>query len=120
MNAIAQITLRDGLGFPSGFTAPADYTCVIFCRVPPDWLEGDKLRAAKLEAVFEKLYGAQWRLGNSDGSQYVVLSVEARILSAAEEQTAAWRALSNNREYRYWFYDATAPEGLRSVAAAQL
>jgi hypothetical protein len=88
--------------------------------VPPDWLEGEQLKPAKLEAVFEKLYGAQWRSGNSDGSQYVVLSVETRILDAAEEQAAAWRALSSNREYHYWFYDATAPAGLQSVEAAQL
>ena len=119
MNTVAQITLKDGLMFPSGFTAPASYACIIFCRVPPDWLDGDHLRMAKLEAVFEKLYGQHWRAGNDDGSQYVVLSVEARILSDAEEQTAPWQGVSNNDEYHYWFYHVTAMGELQQVEVTE-
>jgi hypothetical protein len=117
--AVAQITLKDGLRFQSGFTAPASYTCIIFCRVPPDWLDGEQLKQAKLEAVFEKLYGQHWLEGNEDGSQYAVLSVASRVLSAKEEQTAAWRGVSNDGASHYWFYDASATGELREMQASE-
>lgn len=119
MHTVVQITLKDGLMFPSGFTAPASYTCSIFCRVAPDWLDGDQLKMAKLEAVFEKLYGENWREGNDDGSQYVVQSVESRILTSAEEQTAPWRGVSNNDEYHYWFYHVTDMGELQNVESSE-
>lgn len=117
MDTIVQITLKDGLMFPSGFTALAAYSCIIFCRVPPEWLDGDKLEATKLEAVFEKLYGENWRAGNVDGSRYVVQNVESRVLTPAEEQTSSWRAASNNREYHYWFYHVSAAGELQEAGA---
>lgn len=115
MNTVVQITLKDGLMLPSGFIAPASYSCIIFCRVSPDWLEGDQLHMAKLETVFENLYGEHWRAGNDDGSRYVVQSVEARILTPAEEQSAPWQSVSNNGEYHYWFYHVTAAGELQKV-----
>ena len=118
MNTVVQITLKDGLMFPSGFTAPASYSCIIFCRVSPDWLEGGQLKMAKLEEVFEKLYGENWRAGNVDGSQYVVQSVDWRVLTSTEEQTAPWRGVSNNDEYHYWFYHASATGELQKVESS--
>ena len=118
MNTVVQITLKDGLMFPSGFTAPASYSCIIFCRVSPDWLDGDRVQMAKLETVLEHLYGAHWRAGNDDGSRYVVRSIEARILTPAEEQTAPWRGVSDNGEYHYWFYHATATGELQKVESS--
>ncbi|HEV7860861.1 MAG TPA: hypothetical protein VGO91_19745 [Pyrinomonadaceae bacterium] len=115
MNTVMQITLEDGLMFPSGLTAPASYSCIIFCRVSPGWLEGDQVTLAKLEPVFENLYGEHWRAGNDDGSRYVVRSVEARILTPAEEHTAPWLGLSNDGEYHYWFYHVTATGELQKV-----
>ncbi len=118
MNTVVQITLKDGLMFPSGFTAPASYSCIIFCRVAPDWLDGAQVNMAKLEPVFESMYGEHWRAGNDDGSRYVVRSVEARVLTPAEEQTAPWRGVSNNRAYHYWFYHVSATGELKKVEAA--
>jgi hypothetical protein len=118
MKMIVQITLKDGLMFPSGFTAPASYTCIIFCRVSPDWLEDGQVKMAKMEMVFEHLYGKHWRAGNDDGSRYVVLSVEARILTTAEEQTAPWLGLNNNVEYHYWFYHLSATGELQNVESS--
>lgn len=104
MKTAVQVTLKDGLRFPSGFIAQASYSCIIFCRVPADWLEGSVLKADKLEEIFETLYGESWRQGNEDGSQYVVLSAESRVLTPAEEQSVIWQGLSNDRESHYWFY----------------
>jgi hypothetical protein len=87
--------------------------------VPPDWLDGEQLKQAKLEAVFEKLYGQHWLEGNEDGSQYAVLSVASRVLSAKEEQTAAWRGVSNDGASHYWFYDASATGELREMQASE-
>jgi len=118
MKTVLQITLKDGLMFPSGFTAPASYTCIIFCRVSPDWLEDGQVKMEKLETVFENLYGKHWRAGNDDGSRYVVRSVEARVLTTAEEQTAPWLGLSNNVEYHYWFYHLSATGELQNVESS--
>ncbi len=118
MNTVVQITLSDGLMFPSGFTAPASYTCIIYCRVAPDWLDGAQVKTAKLELVFENLYGAHWRAGNDDGSRYVVRAVAARMLTPAEAQAAPWRGVSNDGKYHYWFYHVAATGELQKVAAA--
>jgi hypothetical protein len=118
MNPVVQITLKDGLMLASGFIAPASYSCIIFCRVSPDWLDGDQVNRNKLELVFERLYGEHWRAGNEDGSRYVVQVLEARVLSQAEEQTAPWRGASNNKEYHYWFYQLSATGQLESVESS--
>lgn len=118
MNTVVQITLKDGLMLPSGFIAPASYSCIIFCRVSPDWLEGDQLHRAKLETVFESLYGKHWRAGNDDGSRYVVQSVEARILTPAEEQTAPWQSVNNDGEYHYWFYHVSVAGEMQKVESS--
>lgn len=118
MNTVVQITLKDGLMLPSGFTAPAAYSCIIFCRVSPDWIDGEQLNMVKLERVFENLYGEHWRAGNDDGSRYVVRLVEARVLTDAEEQTAPWRGASNSGQYHYWFYHVSATGELQKVEAA--
>jgi hypothetical protein len=90
---------------------------VIFCRVPLDWLDGDQLKMEKLETVYEALYGKDWRAGNDDGSQYVVLRVEVQMLTAEEEQAAAWRGSSNSDAYQYWFYQVTTAGELQLVEA---
>lgn len=120
MEKVVCITLKDGLLLPSGYMAPASYACVIFCRVPADWVEGDTLKgdtlkAEKLERVFENLYGQTWRAGKEDGSQYVVRSVESRVLTPAEEQSAPWQSAKNNAEFHYWFYRVSATGEFQAV-----
>lgn len=119
MKIVVQITLQDGLMFPSGFIAPASYSCILFCRVPADWAEGNILKAEKLETVFEELYGKTWRSGNDDGSQYVVRSVESRVLSPTEEESAPWQGVNNSGEYRYWFYHVSAAGEFQKVEPSE-
>jgi hypothetical protein len=116
---VVQLIFKDGLMLPSGFVAPAAYSCVIFCRVPTECVEGDHLNAAKLEAVFENLYGANWRAGNVDGSRYVVGNVQSHVLTSADEQTAPWQSVSNNSEYHYWFFHDSATGELQAVTASE-
>lgn len=118
MNTVVQIMLKDGLMLPSGFTAPAAYSCIIFCRATPDWIDGGQVKMEKLETVFESLYGEHWRAGNDDGSRYVVRDVAARVLTDAEEQTAPWLGASNSVEYHYWFYHVSATGELQKVEPA--
>jgi hypothetical protein len=112
---MAQIILKDGLMFPSGFIAPASYACVIFCHAPADWIEGGAVKAAKLEAVFQKMYGATWRNGNEDGSRFVVQSVESRALTPFEEQAIPWHGAMKCEEYQYWYYEVTDAGEVRQV-----
>jgi len=119
MQVVVLITLEDGLSFPSGFMSPADYKCVLYARVPADWVEGASLKTNKLETFFQNFYGATWRMGNEDGSQFVVRSVETRVLTPAEEQSAPWKEVSNNKEYRYWFYHVSDSGELQTVQAAE-
>ena len=116
---VVRITLKDGLMLP-GFTAPASYTCVIFCRVPPDWLDGARLGEEKLEVIYESLYGPGWRAGNEDGSRYVVLDVDSRVLEPDEEQSAPWRDAVDDDQHHYWFYHASGAGGLQAVSPAEL
>lgn len=116
---VVQIIFKDGLMLPSGFVAPAAYSGVIFCRVPTECVEGDNLSAAKLEAIFEKLYGADWRAGNDDDSRYVVGNVQLRVLDSAEEQSAPWQNVSNNKDYHYWFYRDSATGELQAVTPSE-
>lgn len=106
MNKVVLVTLRDGLALPSGFVARSSHACAIYCRVPPDWIEGDSLAPERLEAVYEKLYGPTWREGNDDGSSYAVLSLRTHVLTDEEERSAGWKACVNTSETQYWFYRA--------------
>lgn len=120
MTRVVQITLSDALMFPSGFLAPASYACVIFCRVPPGWIDGEGVRREGLEKIYEKMYGNNWREGNDDGSRYIVRSVEVRALSRADEEQGVWREVKNDDNNHYWFYHAEGGEELKEVEAGEL
>ena len=57
MAKTVRVVLKDGLGFQSGFISPASYSCVLYYRVPENWLDGDQLRPEKQEAMLENMYG---------------------------------------------------------------
>src|SRR5262249_36924156 len=104
MQAI-RVMLKDGLGFPSGFISPASYSCIIYSRVPDNWLQDGTLLPEKSEAILEKLYGKTWRDGNDDGSYFVVFSFEAAPLSAGEEAEKVWmQSKVKDTNFQYWFY----------------
>ena len=128
MNRILMIMLRDGLRMPSGFVAEAPKNCLIYCKVPAEWVEGDipesddlwlkgpELKSDKLELFFESLYGKTWRYGNSDGSQYVVLGIGARLLNPSQE----WKAMDDSTsDFILFHYVVDADGQFKSVSPAE-
>lgn len=104
--------------FPDGSIAPAPYTCIILCRVPNEWVGAGHLSGEKLEKLFEKMYGENWRAGNDDGSHYVVLSVEGKMLNSQEENPAADEKPGTNNDRRYWYFHVTDREEWIEVDAS--
>lgn len=128
MSRVLMLMLKDGLQTASGFLAEADYYCLIYCRVPDEWvigeipessemwLKGFSLAEDKLEKVFQMLYGATWREGNSDGSQYVVLSVGTRLLNP-QEMERPWQLDDlTNKQFHYFYFIADPDGKFRSVS----
>jgi hypothetical protein len=122
------VMLSDGLRVASGFVSEASYRCLVYCRVPEDWVEGDlpssgelwlkgpTLTSAGIETLFRKMYGDTWREGNADGSQYVVLSTGARLLNPSRSDETPWRDDdSNDKQFRYFFFVAGADGRFASV-----
>jgi hypothetical protein len=63
---------------PNGYAPTNTYVY----SVPDAWIENGALSHEGLERVYQNLYGPNWRLGNGDGSQYVVLESRSRVLPA--------------------------------------
>lgn len=111
------IIVKDGLLLPSGFISQATYTCNLFCRVPPDWLENGKIKSEFLEKIYKKVYGDNWRTGNSDGSRYVVLDSYSEVFPPETVKNAQWSGTENTKENQYWFYIANENNEIKSVTA---
>jgi hypothetical protein len=128
------ILLSDGLRLPTGFVAASPYRCLVYCKVPGDWVEGvvaaesdelwlkgPSLRPDKFEGLFEALYGKTWRSGNSDGSQYVVEVGGARLLNPLREAEKPWQhSDANDKQYRYFYFVADTDGQFKPVSPAEL
>jgi hypothetical protein len=133
MNHILLLMVSDGLMMPSGMVAPASYRCLIYCKVPADWVEGEipesddlwlkgpELTADKLENVFEALYGKTWRMGNSDGSTYVVRACGQRLLNPLSKDEKPWEYDNpNSPAFRYFYYIVDADGNFKPALPSQL
>jgi hypothetical protein len=98
------LVIQDGLGFPSGFVSEASFKLNIFCRVPPEWTDGDQLKSDSREKIFEFLYGANWRMGNDDGSHYVVIDSFAKVFDEETVRNTRWEGTENTNDNHYKFY----------------
>jgi hypothetical protein len=78
------------------------------------------MKEKDLEKVYEMLYGCGWRLGNEDGSRYVVLEATSRALSPQEEQMTPWRDAANSDETHYWFYRGSREGELKAADPSDL
>ena len=108
LSELVRVSFQDGLAFPSGQVAPSSYRCVVYCRVPENWLEAGNFIGSALEAIYEMLYGSDWRNGNSDGSRYVVRGEQCERLDAAGKAARPWLIALNNPSEHYWFARAMA------------
>lgn len=61
-------------------------------RVPNDWVSDGIVNEERREMLFRHLYGDTWRLGNEDGSKYVVLECAIQVLTPAEAAQRPWMA----------------------------
>ncbi len=112
------IFASDGLMLPSGFVKSSSYACSFLCRVPSSWMSGDQLQEAYLEKILESVYGADWRLGNSDGSRYVVQVSRVEVLEAEIVTKTPWSQLQNNEKRHYWFFIGDENGSVKSVSPA--
>lgn len=115
----AILIVQDGLGFPSGFVTEASYKLNIFCRVPTDWTDGERLKINTLEKIFEFLYGANWRNGNDDGSRYMVIDSFSRVYDDETVKKTRWEGIRNTDDVHYRFYLANADGTIRAVTDAE-
>ena len=116
LDTVVRVSFQDGLSFPSGSIAPAAYRCVVFCRVPADWVPTGTFDKDVLEAVFELLYGDRWRHGNVDGSRYVVRDIRSERLTPDKRD---WLAAIDSPTQRHWYAHAMADGGFGKVDGAK-
>lgn len=115
----ALLIVQDGLGFPSGFVSEAGYKLNIFCRLPSDWTDGTQIKPEAREKIFEFLYGANWRMGNNDGSRYVVIDSFSKIFDDETVKNTRREGTKNTDEDHYRFYLVEADGTIRSVTAEE-
>ncbi len=109
------VVVKDGLMLPSGFVKQATYDCVFYCRVPPSWTEGGDLKAAYLEKIYEKVYGATWRAGNDDGSRYVVQKSYSNVVKPEAMKNVDWTGSPNSEKEHFFYYIAGENGEVRNV-----
>lgn len=125
MSLLFAIVISDGLALPNGFVAPGPKTLILYALVPDDWSQGEPngdedwpegvmLKREGFDRICDALYGAGWREGNSDGSRYVIRSVEAR----AHNRARNW-APQPGPDFQYHWFIADA-DGVRVSSAAAL
>ncbi len=98
------VVVKDGLMLPSGFVKNSSYDCVFYCRVPTSWTENKDLKAAYLEKIYEKVYGATWRAGNDDGSRYVVEKSYSNVIKPEALQNINWTNSPNSEKEHFFYY----------------
>lgn len=101
---------------PSGFVKESDYFCDCFCRVPPSWTDGADVTEAARDKLFETLYGEKWKEGNSDGSRYVVRSLNWKVCTPDKAKNFPWNAVVDNNESHFFFFIADDREKLQKVS----
>ena len=108
MSKVIKLTINDGLGFPSGFVAPSSFTCIIYSKVPENYVLDDKLKKGCEEILLENMYGKNWRLGNEDGSFYVIRSLKIQVLNQQQVDGLIWLSGKDDpKDSRYWYYNVT-------------
>jgi len=91
-----RLTITDTLSFWDDyletyvFNADQGKSFTSWYRLPDEWLTNGELIPDRREAVLRYWYGETWRMGNGDGSQYVVLAINEHELSAEEVAQRSW------------------------------
>lgn len=118
LSEVVRVSFQDGLAFPSGQVSPSSHRCVVYCRMPANWLAAGQLSGSALEAIYEMLYGSDWRNGNSDGSRYVVRGAQCELLDTASKDTRPWLHAANDSAEHFWFARAMADGTVAKIERA--
>jgi hypothetical protein len=96
MNAYVRLTITDMLGVlvedVHAFSPLVKVTRTFWYRLPESWASGARLVPRRREQLLDRLYGAGWREGQTDGSRYMILELQERVLDAGEAQAKPWLA----------------------------
>jgi hypothetical protein len=108
MSVYLRLTITDTLsvlvGGAHAFSPLAKVTRTFWYRLPESWFAGKHLAPARREQILERLYGEGWRGGQADGSRYLILEIQERVLTAQEAQAKPW--LSDRAAFYAWDGDA--------------
>ncbi|MEO7310560.1 MAG: hypothetical protein ABIX01_09190 [Chitinophagaceae bacterium] len=109
--ATVVLIIRDGLALPSGYIKATEYACNFYCMVPHEWTENNEVKPIYLEKLYEKIYGSNWKKGNSDGSTYVIESSFSIIVTPEIMEGLNWTEaftwiFSNTDKNHYWLFIA--------------
>jgi len=96
MCAYVRLTITDTLGVlvddVHAFSPLAKVTRTFWYRLPESWVSGTRLVPQRREDLLDRLYGPGWREGQPDGSRYMILEIQERVLSVDEAQAKPWLA----------------------------
>lgn len=118
MGTYLQLTVTDTLGVRidglDAFDPRARVSRTCWYRLPGDWLVDGALRSWRRDQLIDGCYAPGWRRGNPDGSRYVVLDIQERVLSDAEAIARPW--LCDRAAY----YVCPPAGAVRAVAPSEL
>jgi hypothetical protein len=118
VSAYLQLTITDTLGVwvngDHAINPMAKVTRTFWYRLPEHWVAGGALSPDRRQHLINRLYGPGWREGNPDGSRFVILDLQEKVLSAREARAKPW--LSD----RAGFFVLTDDDLLREVIPAEL
>ena len=91
-----RITITDTMGFWDDYLETYTFNLdqgkpfTSWYRLPDDWVANGQLKPVRREALFRHWYGKTWRMGNGDGSQYIILATDEHELTPDEVNERAW------------------------------
>jgi hypothetical protein len=104
VSAYVRLTITDTLGVlvdgSHAFSPLTRVTRTFWYRLPEFWVAGGRLARVRREQILDQLYGDDWRTGQADGSRYVILEIQERVLSPQEAEGKPW--LSDRAAFYAW------------------
>lgn len=95
----------------------ADSLCQVYARLPQDWLAQGPANVDLLDALWEAIYGAQWRQMGAAGTPIQISDIHAEILDADTRGARPWLRAQEGPGQRLCFARAMADGGFALVAA---
>jgi hypothetical protein len=104
VSVYVRLTVTDTLGVlidgSHAFNPLAKVTRTFWYRLPAAWVCAGRLVPSRRDHLLELLYGEDWTSGTGDGSHYIVLNVQERVLTEQEARARPW--LSDRAAFYAW------------------